>query len=55
MVVLMIADTLKQNLGHGAMAVDGENAFNAAKRQAILDRLYATFPELAVFAEQRGS
>ena len=31
------------------MAVDGENAFNAAKRQAILDRLYATFPELAVF------
>ena len=38
MVVLMAEDTLKQNVGHGAMAVDGENAFNAAKRQAILDR-----------------
>ena len=44
MVILMVADTLKQNVGHGAMAVDGQNAFNAARRQAILDALYATFP-----------
>ena len=51
MVVLMVEDTLRQNVGHGAMAVDGENAFNAAKRQAILDRLYATFPQLAIFVE----
>ena len=35
MVVLMVEDTIKQNVGHGAAAVDGENAFNAAKRQAI--------------------
>ena len=51
MVVLMVEDTLRQNVGHGAMAVDGENAFNAAKRQAILDRLYTTFPQLAIFVE----
>ena len=50
-VVLMVEDTLGQNVGHGAMAVDGENAFNAAKRQAILDRLYTTFPQLAIFVE----
>ena len=51
LVVLMVEDSLKQNVGHGAIAVDGQNAFNAAKRQAILDRLYATFPELAIFVE----
>ena len=51
MVVLMVEDTLRQNVGHGAMAVDGENAFNAACRQSILDRLYQTFPQLAVFVE----
>ena len=44
MVVLMAEDTLQQNAGHGAMAIDGPNAFNAAKRQAILDRICATFP-----------
>ena len=49
LVVLMVEDSLKQNVGHGAMAIDGQNAFNATKRQAILDRLYATFPVLAIF------
>ena len=51
MVVLTVEDTLKQNIGHGAMAVDGENAFNSARRQAVLDRLHQTFPQLAVFVE----
>ena len=31
MVVLMVEDTLQQNAGHGAMAIDGQNTFNAAK------------------------
>ena len=48
MVVLMVEDTLKQNVGHGAMAIDGKNAFNTARRQAILDQLYSIFPKLAV-------
>ena len=51
MVILMVEDTLKQNINHGAMAVDGQNAFNAARRQAILDQLFRTFPQLAVFVE----
>ena len=51
MVILMVEHTLKQNINHGAMAVDGQNAFNAARRQAIFDRLYASFPQLAVFVE----
>ena len=51
MVVLMVEDTLGRNIGHGEIVVDGENAFNAAKRQAILDRLYATFSQLAVFVD----
>ena len=33
------------------MAVDGENFFNSIKWQSVLDRLYATFPELALFVE----
>ena len=48
MVNLMAEDTLKQNVGHGSMAVDGQNTFNAARSQAILDALYASFPQLAV-------
>ena len=48
MVVLMVEDTLKQN---GALALDGQNGFNAAKRQTILDRIYATFLQLALFVE----
>ena len=51
MVVLMVMDTLQQNVGQGATAIDGENAFNAMKRQKILDRLYHTFPQLATFVE----
>ena len=31
--------------------MDGENAFNTVKSQAILDRRYVTFPQLAVFVE----
>ena len=51
MVVLMVTDTLQQNLGHCATAVDGQNAFNAMRRQKILDRLFITFPQLAIFVE----
>ena len=51
MVVLMVTDTLQQNVGHGATAIDGEYAFNAMKRQKILDRLFQTFPQLAIFVE----
>ena len=51
MVVLMVQDSLVKNIHHCAMAVDGENAFNSVKRQAVLNRLYSTFPELAVFVE----
>ena len=47
-VVLMVEDTLQQSAGHGVIAVDGQNSFNAAKRQSILDRIYATFSKLAV-------
>ena len=41
----------KQNVNLGAMAVDGQNAFNAARRQAIMDQLNASFPRLAGFVE----
>ena len=51
MIVLLVEDTLKRNTGDGAMVVDGQNTFNAAKRQAILDRLYRTFPQQAFFVE----
>ena len=51
MVVLIVTDTLQQHVGHGATAIDGENAFNAMKRQKILDRLFQTFPQLAIFVE----
>ena len=51
MVILMVEDTICQNVSHGALAVDGQNAFNAARRQAILNQLYASFPQLAVFVE----
>ena len=47
--VLMVEDTLKQDVGHGAMAVDGENAFNAAKRQANMDRLQIPFDLIAMW------
>ena len=39
MVVLMVTDTLRQNVGHGVTAIDGDNAFNTMKRQKIYDRL----------------
>ena len=51
MVILMVEDTLKQNINHGAMAVDGQNAFNAARRQAMLHQLFRTFPQLVVFVK----
>ena len=51
MVVLIVTDTLQPNVGHGATAVDGENAFNAMRRHLILDRFFATFPQLAIFVE----
>ena len=53
MVVLMVHDSLviTINRHHCAMAVDGEHTFNSVRRQAVLDRLYATFPELATFVE----
>ena len=51
MVVLLVQETLEKNRDHCAMTVDGENAFNSIKRQRVLDRLYATFPELALFVE----
>jgi len=51
MVVLMVHDTLRQNVGHAATTVDGRNAFNSASRQKILDLVYATFPQLALFVE----
>ena len=47
----MVQDSLAKNADHCAMAVDGENAFNAIKRQKVLDRLCATFPALAIFVE----
>ena len=34
-----------------AIAVDSRNAFNEARRQAILDAIYARFPELSIFVE----
>ena len=48
MVVLMATDTLQQNVGHGATVIDGENAFNALKRQKILGRLFTTFPQFTI-------
>ena len=51
MVVLMVCDTLRQNIGHSATKVDGRNAFNSASRQKIMNRVYATFPQLAHFVE----
>ena len=47
----MVQDTLRQNPGHAATTVDGRNAFNSASRQKILDLVYSTFPQLAVFVE----
>ena len=51
MVVLMVHDTLCQNVGQAATTVDGRNAFNPASRQKLLDLVYATFPQLALFVE----
>ena len=51
MAVLMVEDTLQQNGDHGALAVDRENAFNATERQAILDRVFSTFQQNALFVE----
>ena len=36
MVVLMVKDTHKQNVGDGARAVEGQNAFSASKSSTIV-------------------
>ena len=46
-----IQDTLRQNVGGSATAVDERNPFNSASRQKILDGVYATFSQLATFVE----
>ena len=51
MVVLLIHDTLRQNMDYSATTVDGRNTFNSALRQKILDMVYATFTQLAHFVE----
>ena len=44
MVVLMVEDTLKQNMGLSAMAVDGENVFNSAKKAGYPGQVIYYFP-----------
>ena len=51
MVVLMVHDTFRQNIGHSATTVDDRNGFNSASRQKILQLVYATFIQLAHFVK----
>ena len=44
MVVLMLPDTLQQNIGHGATAVDGQSAFKCNERQKNLVQIVSYIP-----------
>ena len=44
MVILMVENTLRQDVTHGAMMVDGQKAFKNARKQAILTNFMPPFP-----------
>ena len=51
MVLLLTEDALATAQDVCAVAIDGRNSFNEAKRQRILDTIQARFPELSTFVE----
>ena len=51
MVMLMTDDAFNTEEDMAVEVIDGRNAYNAAKRQAILDAVHLHFPELSSYIE----